>query len=229
MEPPSQRVADLLIVAAHAPDMAGLRPYLSDQLVGAVRGLNVRGKAIGLGLGAAGPATARGILALNPRAVVLLGSCGVYPGLAQYRPHDVIVSNRLQLVSHAVIAGKCEFPGPLQTQVETNALLSAGLASSGGRVFLAPIASTLARTVDDALASTVHPSTQCEAENLEAFAVGQACKAAEVPFTAVLGVSNIVGSTGKHDWAQFQRAAVTAAAEAIVAWIQRGAQGLPHG
>lgn len=198
MQPPSQRHADLLVVAAHAPEMAGLRPYLSDQLVGTVRGLTVRGKAVGIGMAAAGPATARGIIALNPRAVLLVGSCGVYPNLPQYRPHDVIVSERVQLVSHAVNAGKSEFPGPMQTQLECNSLLAAGLASAGGRVFTAPVGCTMASTVDDA-------------------------------FAAVLGVSNIVGSTGRHDWMQFQRAAVNAAAEALVTWVQRGAQGLPHG
>lgn len=229
MQPPSQRHADLLVVAAHAPEMAGLRPYLSDQLVGTVRGLTVRGKAVGIGMAAAGPATARGIIALNPRAVLLVGSCGVYPNLPQYRPHDVIVSERVQLVSHAVNAGKSEFPGPMQTQLECNSLLAAGLASAGGRVFTAPVGCTMASTVDDAFAAAINPATGCEAENLEAFSVAQACKAAEVPFAAVLGVSNIVGSTGRHDWMQFQRAAVNAAAEALVTWVQRGAQGLPHG
>jgi nucleoside phosphorylase len=220
---------DLLIVAAHAPEMAGLRPWLSDKLIGQIRGLSVRGKAVGIGMAAAGPATARGILAVSPRAVLLVGSCGVYPNLPQYRPHDVVVARRVQLVSHAVNAGKSEFPGPMQTMVEGSPLLAAGLAASGARVFPASIACTMAQTVDDAIAASVHPATGCEAENLEAFAVAQACKASEIPFTAVLGVSNIVGSTGLHDWRQFQRAAVNAAAEVIVTWIQRGAQGLPHG
>ncbi|MEQ9080626.1 MAG: hypothetical protein RLP09_42580 [Sandaracinaceae bacterium] len=219
---------DVLIVAAHAPEMAGLRPYLSDQLIGEIRGLGVRAKAIGIGLGVAGAAAARGILATEPRAVILVGSCGVYPGLPQYQPHDVIVASKVTLVSHAVQAGRSEFPAPMQTQLESNPMLVAGLASVGGRVFAAPVANTLARTVDDTVAAAVHPATSCQAENLEAFAVGQACKAAELPFVAVLGVSNIVGSTGAQDWMQFQRAAVNAAAETIVGWIQRGAQGLPH-
>jgi nucleoside phosphorylase len=229
MHAETQRSADLLVVAAHAPEMAGLRPYLSDQLVGSIRGLSVRGKAVGIGMAAAGPATARGILAMQPRAVLLLGSCGVYPNLPQYRPHDVLVASRLQLVSHAVHAGRSEFPGPMETRLEPSQMLGVGLSAAGPRVFVAPVACTMARTVDDTVAASIHPATGCEAENLEAFAVAQACRAAEVPFAAVLGVSNIVGSTGNHDWAQFQRAAVTAAAEVIVTWIQRGAQGLPHG
>ncbi len=225
----TNRACDLLIVAAHAPDMAGLRPHLSDNLIGEVRGLRVRGKAVGMGMAAAGPATARGILAVQPRAVLLLGSCGVYPNLSQYRPHDVLVSSRVQLVSHAVMAGRSAFPGPMQTSQDCDPLLGAGLVTGAGRVFLAPVACTLATTIDDAVAARINGSTGCEAENLEVFAIGQACRSAEVPFVAVLGVSNIVGSTGAQDWMQFQRAAVTAAAESIVTWIQRGAQGLPHG
>ncbi len=228
MYPDSDRT-DLLIVAAHAPEMAGLRPWLSDALIGQIRGMNVRGKAVGIGMAAAGPASARGILAVSPRAVVLVGSCGVYPNQAQYRPHDVVVASRVQLVSHAVATGRGEFPMPMQTQLECNPLLVAGLAASGGRTRAASIACTLASTTDDDVAASVPPATGCEAENLEAFAVAQACKASEIPFTAVLGVSNIVGSTGLHDWRQFQRQAVNAAAEVIVTWIQRGAQGLPHG
>ncbi|HEY8432587.1 MAG TPA: hypothetical protein VIL20_29655 [Sandaracinaceae bacterium] len=220
---------DVLIVAAHAPEMAGLRPWLSDSLIGRIRGLSVRGKAVGIGMAVAGPATARGILAVSPRAVLLVGSCGVYPDQPHYRPHDVIVAQRVQLVSHAANAGKSRFPGPMETSIECNPLLAAGLAACGPRVFCAPVACTLAQTVDDALAASVLPTTGCQAENLEAFAVAQACKAADVPFTAVLGVSNIVGSTGQHDWQKFQRASVNAAAEVIVTWIQRGAQGLPHG
>lgn len=220
---------DLLIVAAHAPEMAGLRPWLSDALIGQIRGMNVRGKAVGIGMAAAGPATARGVLAVMPRAVVLVGSCGVYPNLPQFRPHDVVVATRVQLVSHAVNAGRSEFPAPMQTQLECSPLLVAGLVAAGPRAHSVPVACTIAQTIDDGIAVTVPQTTGCQAENLEAFAVAQACKAADVPFTAVLGVSNIVGSTGSHDWRQFQRQSVNAAAEVIVTWIQRGAQGLPHG
>lgn len=226
---PDPNRTDLLVVAAHAPEMAGLRPWLSDSLIGTIRGLNVRGKAVGIGMAVAGPATARGIVAVSPRAVVLIGSCGVYPNLPQYRPHDVIVAKRVQLVSHAVNAGRSEFPGPMQTSIDCNPLLAAGLAASGARVFPAAVACTLAQTTDDVMAASVTSATGCDAENLEAFAVAQACKASDIPFTAVLGVSNVVGSTGSHDWMQFQRQSVNAAAEVIVTWIQRGAQGLPHG
>lgn len=223
------RRTDVLLVAAHAPELAGMRAHLSDRLIGDIRGLHVRAKIVGIGLAAAGPATARGILAVRPRAVIQLGSCGVYPNQSQYQPHDVLVSSGAKLASHEALQGQSRFPAPMVNQLECDPVLIAGLTSAADRTFAAPIASPLAQTVDDTVAAAMHPGTGCHGESLETFAIGMACRASEVRFCAVLGVSHMVGSTGATDWAQFQRAAVTRAAEVVVTWIQRGAQGLPHG
>lgn len=224
-----QRGADILIVASHAPDLAGMRQYLSERLDGTIRNLRVKAKIVGFGLAVAAAGTARGILAVQPRAVVLLGSCGVYPNLPQYRPYDVIVPVKTHLLCHAALSGRSVFPEPMTTSVESHALMGAALQHSHPRAFHAMVASPLTITTDDALASAVGPATGCEAENLELFGVASACKASEVPFIAALGVTNIIGSTGRHDWAQFQRDAVVSAAGAIATWIHNGAQGLPHG
>ncbi|MDQ3032124.1 MAG: hypothetical protein M3Y87_06890 [Myxococcota bacterium] len=223
-----QRGADLLIVASHAPDLAGMRPHLGERLDGLVGALRVRSKIVGVGGAVAAAAVARGILAVQPRAVVMIGTCGVYPNLAQYRPHDVVVPTRAHLVDHTVLAARASFPDPMQTVAPMHALMSAALQPCHPRGHLGPVASPLAQTIDDALASAVGPATGCEAENLELFGIAAACRAAEMPFVAALGVSNIVGSTGRHDWAQFQRDAVCHAANAVVAWLHGGAQGLPH-
>lgn len=80
---------DVLIVGASAPDLVGLRGQLGDSLEGSVRGLLVRSKVVGFGVGVAGAATARGLLAMTPRAVVQIGTCGVYPHQAEYRPYEL--------------------------------------------------------------------------------------------------------------------------------------------
>jgi len=220
--------ADVLILAAHRPDLVGLRSTLSEQLDGVVRGLHVLGKTVGLGMPVAGGSSANRVARLAPRSVILLGTCGVYPGLAQYRPHDVMIASKLHLIDHAVLAGRAMFPEPMQTTLETHSLLAAGLCAAGQRTRIAPVATCLSITSDDALAAHVHKSTGCEGETLEAFAVAHACHAAQVPFAAVLGVTHIVGSRGRDDWRQFHRQSVVAAAEVVVSWIHNGAQGLPH-
>jgi len=224
-----QRGADILIVASHAPDLAGMRPYLSERLDGVIRNLRIKAKIVGVGGAVAAAGAARGILAVQPRAVVMLGTCGVYPGLGQYRPHDVMVPSRAHVLCHAALAGRAAYPEPMTTSLECHPLMGAALQQSHPRAFRAAVASPVALTVDDALAASVHPSTGWEAENLELFGLASACAASEVPFSAALGVTNIIGSTGRHDWAQFQRDAVTAAANAVATWIHNGAQGLPHG
>jgi nucleoside phosphorylase len=220
---------DILILAAHAPEFVGLRPHLGEGLNGVVRGLNLVAKTIGVGMAVSGAGTANRIHQLNPRAVVLLGSCGVYPSSVEYRPLDMVVPSRCHLFDATVAAGKAEFPEPMQTVLDPHSLMGAGLcASAGPRGRQAPVATTLAINVDDTIARAVQPATGIEAENLELFPVALACLAANLPFAAVLGVTNVVGSQGRVDWRQYQRDAAVAAAEVIITWVQNGAQGLPH-
>lgn len=227
--PLPQQPVDILLLAAHAPEFVGLRPHLGEGLVASVRGLTVVAKTIGVGMAVAGAGAANRIQQLSPRAVILLGSCGVYPCGVEYLPLDIFVPSRFHLFDPSVAGGKAEFPDPMQTVLDPHPLLTAGLvASAGGRCRSAPIATTLAITTDDGVARAVHPATGLEAENLELFPVALACRAAEVPFAAVLGVTNMVGSTGRTDWVKFQRDAAIASAEAFMTWLHNGAQGMPH-
>lgn len=223
------READLLLVGAHAPDFAGMRAFLGDRLDGQMRGLTIKTKVLGFGMSVAAAACARGVAALQPRAVVLVGSCAVFPGLPNYRPYDIVIPTRAQIVDAMVVQKRASFPEPMQTSVECHALLRAALGASAPRAASVPVASMMAPIVDDALATTIQPATGCDADNGELFGIAAACQAANVPFAAVLGVTNIVGSTGRHDWGQFHREAVTQAATVIGTWLHNGAQGLPHG
>jgi len=219
---------DLLVFGAHPPSLRGFRPHLGDALDGEIRGLRVSAKAVGVGMAAAGSSAAKRIFRLQPRAVLLVGTCGVYPGLPEYQPYDILIPTRMQLVDHTVISGLASFPGPMQTTVPTNAPLVAGLQAGGPRVRAVPVACTLAETTDDNLAQSVPDRTGCHAECLEGAAVAHACALAEIPFAASLGITHVVGSYGHEDWRKFERQASITAAEIIVNWIHTGAQGLPH-
>ena len=229
MQPAQAQRVDVLVVAAHAPELVGLRPSLTEKLDGSISGLRVLGKTIGIGMPIAAIGMANRLTQLAPRCVVLLGSCGVFPGLPQYRPNDILVAGRIVLVDHAVSAGRAAFPDPMTVTIDTHPLLAAGLGAAGPRTRVATLATTLSITTDDQLASSVAQSTACEGENLEAFAVALACHAANVPFAAVLGVTNVVGANARDDWRTYQRSAAVSAADCIVSWIHQGAQGLPHG
>ena len=223
------RLADILVVGAHAPDLAGLREKLGPQLEGNVRGLSLIAKPVGIGIPGAAASTARGLLAVRPRALILVGSCGVYPGQPDFRPYDVIVPSAVKLWDHHLAQGSSVFPEPMRTVIDCNAPLVAGLTAGPSRASQAQLACTLAQTVDDGLASRAQAANGCQGETMEAFAVATAANAAQVPFACALGVTHIVGSTARKDWMQFHRNAVNAAAQVVMVWLENGAPGLPHG
>lgn len=225
---PEEERFDVLVVAAHAPDLQGLRRHLGDEFRGRIRGLRVIGKAVGMGAAAAGAATMRRIIQTSPRAVVLVGTCGVYPGQPDWQPHDVVVPVSVRLVDHAAVAGKSMFPDPMWTEMRTHDLLTAGLAAARPRARQVPLASPLALTVDDGLAAQVPSQTGGMVENLEAFSVAHACHLGNVPFAAVLSTTHVVGSHGLEDWRRFGRDAAIVSADVLATWIHAGAQGLPH-
>ena len=104
-------------------------------------------------------------------------------------------------------------------------LTSLASAGAGGRSV--DVATTLGVTTDDALAEALARGARCEVEHLEAFAVAAACAAASVPFAAVLGVANMVGSQGREQWRKNHRAASDAAIALTLAWLRAGGLGLP--
>ena len=245
---PVNSPCDLLIVAAFAPELEGLEPLLGEGMQADVGGLSFCAKPIGIGLISAASGAASRVEAAKPRAVALIGTCGAYPrgGLdgsssggsgrsssdraSPARRYlamgDVVVGKSVFLVDASVAAGKAAFPEPMSTQIDPHPALTAALSVSGApRV---NIATTLAITTDDALAAHLGQATDTAVEHLEAFAVGTACAALDVPYAVVLGVANIVGSKGRAQWRTGHRAAAEAAASYIARWVQAGGAGVPH-
>jgi len=225
---PSWSTVDVLILAAHPPDLRGLRPLLGDHLVSFVGQLRVAAKAVGLGLATAGPSASKRIFQLDPRAVLFVGTAGVYPSVQGYAPHDVALASRARLIDLAVLAGLAEFPPPVLTEITLDREIGEAVARCSPHVRVASVASALAATRSDELAAQVPARTGAELENLELFAVAHACKLAHVPFAAMFGVSHVCGSTAPTDWPKFERNAAIAAAETAGRWLQSGAPTLPE-
>lgn len=219
--------ADLLIVAAHAPEFVGLRAALGTGLAGVVGSVRVVCAAVGVGMPVAGAGTMRQLRDARPRAVILVGSCGAYPKRAVPALLDLVVPERVQLVDPTVLADKAAFPAPMQTSLDTEPLLSHGLAGTVADVRRGRVAATLSITTCDVLAARIGKRSECDTENLEAFAVGLACAALAVPFAAVLAVTNVVGSEGREQWSKHRRKAAERSACLVLDWIHRGARGLP--
>jgi nucleoside phosphorylase len=157
---------------------------------------------------------------------VLLGSCGLYPRRIEFRALTPVIPNGVRLVEPSVLVEQAAFPAPMQLFCETDRALSEGLSQCDPSCLRGEVATTLGITTDDALAQQLGSLSACAAENLEAFAVAMACAARNLPFASVLVATNAVGSAGRAQWSQHQRAAAEKGAELLRHWLERGARGL---
>jgi nucleoside phosphorylase len=218
---------DLLVFGAHPGALRGLRQHLGERLDGSIRGYHLTAKTVGVGMGSAGGLTAKRVYQLKPRAVVLIGTCGVYAGVPGYQPYDIVVGSVFHLVDLAVLRSLSAFPQPMQTEVRPHPAMSVGISAAAPRSRQVAVASTLGETVDDAMSGMIPERTGCEVECLEAFAVAQVCSMAQVPFAAVLGVSHVAGSAGHKDWRNFERQSCLLVADAVMGWVNHNMPGLP--
>ncbi len=219
VQSPARVTTDVLILAAFTPELAPLSAGFGGRPDTTVGGRRIATRIAGIGLAAASVGSAEHIGELEPRAVVLVGTCGAYRG-AGLSIGDVVVAGPLRLVDTAAIAGTAQFPEPMGIATETDASLANALAALGARRCC--VATTLAITVDDEAAARIARGVGAEAEHLEAHGVATACASRGVPFVAVFGVANLVGSTGRAEWLANHRRAEAAAGALVLRWIHGG-------
>jgi futalosine hydrolase len=183
---------EILVVAAFPPELEG-----------------VDGVAVGIGMAAAAAGTQRALAERRPEGILLVGTCGVYPG-HPLSIGSVVVARRVHLVSTAVVEGRGGFPPRMDDPID------ATLTPPGSA---ADVATTLAVTIDDALAATITARTACQVEHLEAHAVASVCARAGVAFGALLGIANVVGSRARDEWRANHELAGNAAAAAVKGWL----------
>jgi len=223
---------DVLVLIAHRIELAGLERLAlaaggpPHSAPAQLNGLRVAAAEVGVGLLAAGSGAARALIALRPRAAVLLGSFGAFPGTAALPIGALLVPTELRAIDEASLDGRAAFPSAMPHAVACDAELGEGLAGHASGAARASLATVLAITTDDALARALGERSQCCGENLEAVAVALACSAAGVPFTALLACTNEVGARGRGQWAAEHRGAAAATASVMLAWLAAGAPGL---
>ncbi len=207
---------DVLVLAAFHPELAPLRATLGEGMRARVGGCDVAARVVGIGLPMAAAGAAMQVAEVQPSLVLLVGTCGAYPG-AGLAVGEVAAARRVRLVSPAVVDGLAQFPEPMSVATDAHAQTTEALERAGARV--ADVATTLAITVDDAASARIARSTGAHAEHLEAYGVATACAARGIPFGAALGVANQVGSHARDEWRTHHRAAAAAAVAVVVRWL----------
>jgi len=185
---PIMKIVRPLLVAAYAPELG-----VGD------------GRAVGVGLVAAAAGTERAIAEARPERVLLIGTCGVFPGAG-------LAVGSLIVVERAVLIVR---PGEYVPGIMTaEAAADAAWAGECARAIGAPLvtaASGLGVTSSEEEARRL--GAHAAVEHLESFAVLSVC-AGRVAATAVLAVANVVGPGAHAEWKANRVAAEAAAAAA---------------
>jgi nucleoside phosphorylase len=206
---------DLLVLAAFPPELAAVRAALGGAPRARLGSHEVMTDAVGVGLASAAAGATAALARTAPRAVLLVGTCGAYAGLAI---GDVAVADRVVLADAGVARDEAAYPEPMLVETRADTAMATALVAAGG--VRADVATTLSVTTSDALAAALARATRCAAEHLEAHGVAVACAAAGVPFACALGVANAVGSRGRAEWRANHVTASEAAARVALRWIE---------
>ena len=167
-------------MAAFDPELAAFREALPE----------AHARAVGIGAIDAALGTARVIDELRPDLVIAIGTAGAF--LAE-DVGSVIIGSEVVLVDVAAVLGKTAVPDVVLSRVKlTDAF--------GARAALRVIANTLGVTTDDVAARAICDSTGAGVEHMEAFAIARACEMRGARCGVVLGISNVVGSSGRAEW-----------------------------
>jgi nucleoside phosphorylase len=203
----------VLIVAAFAPELRALgRIFARDTASGAAP----TRAAVGVGLIEAAAGAARVLEQQKPRALILVGTAGIYPG-TKLSIGQAVVAGTVHLASASVAAEAAYYPGPLPAKAEATPLGAA--IAQAARLSIADVACPLGITRDAAVARQLKRATGAALENLEAFAVARAAAHAGVPFAAVLGIANYVGPEAHAEWKQNGDKAAATACAAVRTWL----------
>ncbi|HKQ69116.1 MAG TPA: hypothetical protein VJT73_07245 [Polyangiaceae bacterium] len=216
--PRSESASDILIVAAHQPELFGFQDLLGPALSATLSGLRVMARPVGIGMPAAAVGVSAAIVEHRPRLVVAVGTCGSYEGRGPAIGR-VVVAAGVHLASIAAIEGRGGLPNVMQAALVADPAVASALVAVEG-VVMADVATTLAITTDDALADAIATSHGCQVEHLEAYSMALACRAQRIPFACVLGVANRVGRRGREQWIEHHLAAGEAAVAVVARWLQ---------
>jgi nucleoside phosphorylase len=207
---------DLLIVSAFEPELEGLTVPLGRAVT--VGDRKILAMPVGVGAVNAAAGTAVLIARESPHAVVFVGTAGVFPAVkARFPLHASVVAKETSAVDLALVRRLAERPKNYPDRFDLDATIGSAFGMP-----IARVATTGSITTDDALASELG-DIGFDLENLELCGVAAACARAQVPCTAVLGISNVVGKEGREEWSRNHKAAARAAAERIITGLKSAA------
>ncbi len=219
---------DVLIVAPATPDLRAVVRGLGGEFSGKIGNLNVSTAPVGVGLVSAAAGASKRIFSRQPRAIVMIGTCGLFLDVPGARPMELVVPTDVILCERLVLQQRAEFPGVMTTRISTHAPLAAGLANTHSEARRAAIGSAIAELRCEEISSSGSQHFQCVGINTEVFGIAQAAHLAGIPFASALVATHLLGPTAGPDRSRFRSEALNSLGELVLGWLHAGAPGLPH-
>ena len=204
---------DLLVVAAHPVELSPLEELLA----GRSNGPTVEVRAVGVGLVEAGIGTANALAQIKTRAILLVGSVGVFPG-KNLPTEGLVLATGTRLVSDGALARRTEFPAAMVTERSFDPRLVESLRQALPEARTRRVATALGITVASEVATQMAQTGE-EYENLEAIAVASAARLRGVPIAALFGVTNEVGPKGRGQWLRNHSRVALEVAQGVHRWL----------
>lgn len=168
-------------------------------------GSNLKLGVCGVGPVDAGIQTAKLISVLKPTQVWFIGTAGVYPD-RYLSPGDVVIGSEFLFGDTGLSAGTSYVPEIQMMKSEPVTLClepTFPFKVKNGKILTVP-----SITKSEKSAVELRDHFGADAEHLEVFSVWRACNLFHIPFSAVLGISNIVGPEAHEQWKLWQDPAV---------------------
>lgn len=200
----------LLVVAAHASEITPLETALARSSIA-----NVRCAALGVGAIESAIGMNHALAIFSPEKVLLVGSCGVYPGVDDIQMGDMICANEVVWADISLLQNQSQLPQSVITRISMQKKVHKNL-DTAFQLKPARVAQTAAVTVDDALAARFAQLSQAQVENLEAFSVALATQKSGIPLSICLYVTNVVGSKSREQWREHQGEAAKSIADGVL-------------
>ena len=210
-----------LVVAAWLPELDFLRESLAN-LPARIRRTVVL-DTIGVGLVEAAIGASRLLATLRPRAVILVGTAGLYPGstsTAGLTVGDAVLAEKIVLLPAPLPGRHTYLPEIMPSKEQSSARLTRDIRQATA-LPAANVANPIAITRSREAALFAAKDSACALENLEAFALARAAASRKIPFAAVLGVANHVGPAAHREWKKNAVAAAEEACRAVLKYLVR--------
>lgn len=126
--------------------------------------------------------------------VLFTGTAGLYPGNSRLNIGDLVSCESVILADPGVAEGHSTFAEPLKKD-----FLHASQQPLP-ELLTAKVATLIALTLAESLTAKLSLYHGCELEHMELYGMALACAQANIPWNAVLGITNAVGPEGSLLW-----------------------------